>query len=315
MGSKNSNKASASRSANNPPKKRTREQQQKATTSKSMPKAKKYKPSSAFPEDRATWDPQIEEIMETNYRGLQCLAKTVGVRANTRKDVLRASLLRDINLRSMRVGFIRKVYCILSVQLLLTVAIAYLCTIQTMGIRQLVIENLWLHRPLGWTSMVLLFALKYNAKSYPMNMALLMAWTVVMSLVIGPLCALYVAVGQGAVLCQAAGMTMGIFMGLTIFTFKSKYDFSWMGGILFTILWGMLLFSLASALLGFSMGILYSYLGATLFSFYIVFDTHRLMNELDYDEYIEACIQLYLDILNLFLKILKILSKLKKKKK
>lgn len=35
-----------------------------------------------------------DEVMTTNYRGLQQLAKRVGVRANTRQDVLRASLLR-----------------------------------------------------------------------------------------------------------------------------------------------------------------------------------------------------------------------------
>ena len=35
-----------------------------------------------------------EEIMTTNYRGLQLLAKRVGVRANTRQDVLRAALLQ-----------------------------------------------------------------------------------------------------------------------------------------------------------------------------------------------------------------------------
>ena len=34
-----------------------------------------------------------EEIMAANYRGLQLLAKRVGIRANTRQDVLRASLL------------------------------------------------------------------------------------------------------------------------------------------------------------------------------------------------------------------------------
>ena len=35
-----------------------------------------------------------EEIMACNYRGLQLLAKRVGIRANTRQDVLRRSLLR-----------------------------------------------------------------------------------------------------------------------------------------------------------------------------------------------------------------------------
>ena len=37
-----------------------------------------------------------------------------------------------------------------------------------------------------------------------------------------------------------------------------------------------------------------------------MFDTHRLLQELDYDEYIEGSIQLYLDIINLFLYILRV---------
>ena len=37
-----------------------------------------------------------------------------------------------------------------------------------------------------------------------------------------------------------------------------------------------------------------------------MFDTHRLLAQLDYDEYIEATIQLYLDIVNLFLFILRV---------
>lgn len=37
-----------------------------------------------------------------------------------------------------------------------------------------------------------------------------------------------------------------------------------------------------------------------------MFDTWRLLKQLDYDEYIEASIQLYLDIVNLFLYILRV---------
>jgi len=46
---------------------------------------------------------------------------------------------------------------------------------------------------------------------------------------------------------------------------------------------------------------------------YIVFDTSRLIHRFEPDEYVHAAIQLYLDILNLFLYILRILSKLQKK--
>lgn len=48
--------------------------------------------------------------------------------------------------------------------------------------------------------------------------------------------------------------------------------------------------------------------GAALFSLYIVYDVHMIAEKLSPDEYIPAAISLYLDILNLFLHILRILS-------
>ncbi len=52
--------------------------------------------------------------------------------------------------------------------------------------------------------------------------------------------------------------------------------------------------------------------GAILFSCFIVFDTHMLIHKLSPEEYITAAINLYLDIINLFLEILKILDAMKK---
>ncbi len=47
-------------------------------------------------------------------------------------------------------------------------------------------------------------------------------------------------------------------------------------------------------------------LGATLFSAYIVYDVHLLAAKYDVDEYIWASVSLYLDVLNLFLHILRL---------
>jgi len=52
--------------------------------------------------------------------------------------------------------------------------------------------------------------------------------------------------------------------------------------------------------------------GAALFSLYIVYDVHMIARKLSPDEYIPASISLYLDILNLFLHILRILSSLQR---
>ncbi|KAL5097270.1 hypothetical protein RYX36_001597 [Vicia faba] len=52
---------------------------------------------------------------------------------------------------------------------------------------------------------------------------------------------------------------------------------------------------------------IYGGIGAMIFSAYIVYDTDNLIKRFTYDEYIGASVTLYLDILNLFLSILRIL--------
>ena len=58
--------------------------------------------------------------------------------------------------------------------------------------------------------------------------------------------------------------------------------------------------------------LVYAIAGALLFSAFIVFDTHMLMHKLSPEEYILASINLYLDMINLFIEILRILDAMKK---
>ena len=53
---------------------------------------------------------------------------------------------------------------------------------------------------------------------------------------------------------------------------------------------------------------IYALLGAVLFSAYVVFDTFELIKRHSVDEYVWASVGLYLDILNLFLRLLDILG-------
>lgn len=53
--------------------------------------------------------------------------------------------------------------------------------------------------------------------------------------------------------------------------------------------------------------------GALLFSLFIIYDTHMLMVRLSPEEYILAAINIYLDVLNLFLETLRILGKMNNK--
>ena len=52
----------------------------------------------------------------------------------------------------------------------------------------------------------------------------------------------------------------------------------------------------------------YALIGSLIFSLYIVYDTWVITNTLSYDEYVIGAINLYLDFVNLFLMILRLLS-------
>ncbi len=63
-----------------------------------------------------------------------------------------------------------------------------------------------------------------------------------------------------------------------------------------------------SSFLQFSLALM----GAFLFCAFVIFDTHMIMKTLSAEEYIVGVINLYLDIVNLFLEVLKIIDGLKK---
>ena len=107
---------------------------------------------------------------------------------------------------------------------------------------------------------------------------------------------------------QAVTITAGVFFGLTVFAFQTKVDFTVYSGLFSTLLLSLIIWGFISSLLGFAAGGVYSWLGAFIFCGYIVIDTQMIMTRLGYDDYIIAAIELYLDILNMFLFIIQILS-------
>lgn len=48
--------------------------------------------------------------------------------------------------------------------------------------------------------------------------------------------------------------------------------------------------------------------GSILFSLFIIFDTHMIMHKVSPEDYIHASVNLYLDIINLFLHILRLIG-------
>jgi protein lifeguard len=130
-----------------------------------------------------------------------------------------------------------------------------------------------------------------------------------MAYLIGIVTALYAQSGQGGLIVEAVFITATVFIGLTLFTLQSKWDFSFLGAGLGVVLWILVLWSFFGLIFGLAQGSVYALLGSVLFSGYIIFDTYMIAERLDSEDYIVAAIQLYLDLMNLFLMILRLLTK------
>eukprot|EP00794_Sanderia_malayensis_P006141 gene6141-6847_t len=208
----------------------------------------------------------------------------------------------------VRLGFIRKVYGILTAQLLLTTVTAAVFMF-TESIKNFVQQSPGVLL-LGFImSMILIIALMVKRKESPTNMYLLFAFTLCEAYTIGTVVTFY---DQFLVL-QAFILTIGTTIALTAYTFQSKRDFSSWGAGLFTVLWILVLAGFMQMMIPSELAhVGIAVVGAILFSCFIIFDTHMLIHKLSPEEYITASINLYLDIINLFLEILKVLDAMKK---
>lgn len=106
----------------------------------------------------------------------------------------------------------------------------------------------------------------------------------------------------------ALGATGLIFVALSGYVLTTKKDFSFMGGFLFVAFLGAFLVSVLGMLFQLPMmQVVVSGAFVVIFSGYIIFNTSQILHGGE-TNYIMATITLYLDILNLFLSLLRILS-------
>lgn len=146
----------------------------------------------------------------------------------------------------------------------------------------------------------------WKRKSYPTNLLFLTGFTVLESYSISVITSYY----KATIVLEALIFTLAIFVALTAFACQSKYDFtSWMP-YLFGAIWVLIIFGFMSAFFPYNSKVELGYgiVAALIFSGYILVDTQLIMRHYHVEEEIAAAMSLYLDILNLFLAILRILN-------
>ncbi|KAL0924692.1 hypothetical protein M5K25_005542 [Dendrobium thyrsiflorum] len=182
----------------------------------------------------------------------------------------------------LRWAFVRKIYTIVSIQLLLTIAVSSL-VVFVKPISYFFVSSgagLGLYIFLIILPFIMMWPLYNYYQRHPINLLLLGLFTVSISFAVGLTCAFTNA--------------------------KRGHDFSFLGPFLFGAVIILMLFAIIQ--LFFPMGkisnMIYGGLASLVFCGYIIFDTDNLIKRYGYDEYIWAAVALYLDIINLFLSLL-----------
>lgn len=215
-----------------------------------------------------------------------------------------------------RMGFIRKVYGILCCQLLATV---FLCLIamysetyvsfmvSTAGLALLICAIV-----LTLVIAIMLFCCIENARNVPINYILLSVFTICEGYIVSYSC----AAASKEIVFMAAVMTLGITIGLTIYAMTTKEDFTYCGGMLF--IFGFI-FAIACIFMIFTsnpvLHVIFAAIGVCFYGIYLIYDTQLIMgnkkHKLSVDDYILGAIIIYLDIILIFLYLLKLLENLK----
>jgi FtsH-binding integral membrane protein len=109
---------------------------------------------------------------------------------------------------------------------------------------------------------------------------------------------------------QAFGLTLIVFGGLTLFTFISRKDFSFLGGFLFIGLMLCLGLGIIAMIFGFpstGLELLFCVAVVGLMAGYVLYDTSRIIHRCPTDAHVSAALAIYIDFAVMFVYILRIL--------
>lgn len=201
-----------------------------------------------------------------------------------------------------RAQLVRRTYSLVFVSVLVTIAGAMFALSQPS-----LMEAVARH---PFITMIATFAPLFLAlrarDSFPANVGLVLLFTFAEGIFISPLLYVY-GQRQPGLITQAALLTIGAFGVLTAYAFTSRRDFSAWGSFFTVGLWvliGSMLLNFFFRNSGFDLAL--ASITVLVFSGLLVFDTWRIRNVFGPNDYVSAAVQIYLDLLNLFLAILRI---------
>jgi modulator of FtsH protease len=159
----------------------------------------------------------------------------------------------------------------------------------------------------------LLFGVHKTAES-SMGIVLTFAFTGWLGFTLGPILTMYATVHGSGIIMQALGGTGLIFFALSGYVLTTKKDFSFLRGFLFAglmvVIFSMVLYWVASAFFGVQISGLSLAISAVvilLMSGFILYDTSSIIRG-EQTNYVMATVSMYLNLYNIFIHLLHLLS-------
>ncbi len=203
-----------------------------------------------------------------------------------------------------RATLVRRTYSLVFVSVLFTIAGAMFALSQP-RLLQAVAAHPFI--AMAATFAPLLLALRAK-DAFPANIGLVLLFTFVEGVFISPLLYIY-GQQQPGLITQAAVLTIGSFGVLTGYAFISRRDFSAWGSFFVVGLWVLIGTSLLNLFFrNPAMDLWLAGVTVLVFSGLLVYDTWRIRNVYGPDDYVAAAVQIYLDLLNIFLGILRVIG-------
>ncbi|CAG11983.1 unnamed protein product, partial [Tetraodon nigroviridis] len=216
--------------------------------------------------------------------------------------------------KSVRRAFIRKVFLVLSAQLLVTFAFVAVFTFVN-EVKEFVRVNTWTYfvsYAVFFVSVCVISCCGNLRRKHPWNLVALSVLTLSMSYMVGMIASFH----DTDSVVMAVGITAVVCFTVVLFSLQTKYDFTSCYGVLFVCLIVLIIFGLLCIFIRNQiLQIVYAGLGALLFTCFLAVDTQLLLGNkqlaLSPEEYVFAALNLYTDIINIFLYILAIIGKAK----